>query len=97
MDPDLRKELDEIHALVRDNHKMLRSVRRSQFLSTLGSIVIWVLVLALPLFLYQQYLAPIIQKVSAVSGLSATTTTNLFGLPTSSEAQKLINFLKGGK
>lgn len=95
MDPDLRKELDEIHALVRDNHKMLRSVRRSQTLSTLGSIVIWVLVLALPVFLYQQYFAPIINKISNISGVSTSTTSSLFGLPTSSEAQKLLNFFKG--
>ena len=95
MDPDLRRELEEIHALVRDNHRMLRSVRRSQFIGTLGSIIVWVLVLALPLYLYQRYFAPIIEKVSAVSGLSTTTTTGLFGLPTSAEAQKLINSLKG--
>lgn len=91
MDPDLRRELDEIHALVRDNHRMLRSVRRSQILSTVSTVIIWVIVLALPIYLYQQYLAPTIEKISNISGVSTTTTTSLFGLPSSEEVQKLIN------
>ncbi|MGD0328541.1 MAG: hypothetical protein ABSB00_02400 [Minisyncoccia bacterium] len=94
MDPEIRRELDEIHALVRDNHRMLRAVRRRQWLGSLSTIIVWILVLALPLYLYQQYLEPIIAKVSVASGMSTTTTSGFLGLPTSTEIQNLINSLK---
>jgi len=97
MDPELKREIEEIHALAKDNHRMLRVIRRSQWLGLVRSIIIWVVVLALPLYLYQQYLAPIVAKFSAVSGMSTTTTSGFLGLPTSAELQKLINSAKSGQ
>jgi hypothetical protein len=89
--------LEEIHALVKDNHRMLRSVRRSQLLSSVGTIVIWIIVLALPIYLYQQYLAPTVAKISSVTGVSTSTTSSLFGIPTSNEVGKLLNSNKTGQ
>lgn len=94
MDPEIQKQLQEIHALAKDNHDMLRAIRRDQWLGFIGRIIVWVIVLALPLYIYQQYLQPIISKISSASGI---TTTGAFGFPTSAEVQKLINSLKGGK
>ncbi len=93
MDPDLRKELDEIHALTRDNHRMLRAIRRDQWLGFIGRVVVWIIVFALPLYLYQQYLQPLVAKFSATTGM---TTSGPFGFPTSAEVQKLINSFKAG-
>ena len=94
MDPELQKTLDEIHALAKDNHRMLRAIRRDQVLSFFGKIVIWVIVLALPLFLYQQYLEPIVSKFSVSPG---TLDPGLFGLPSSADFQKMINSYQAGQ
>lgn len=99
MDPDIRRELDEIHSLAKDNHKMLRKIRRSQWTSTISTIIIWVAVLALPLYLYQAYFAPVISKISTLSGMSTTTTSTLLGIPSeaSGELQNLVHFFTGNK
>ncbi|MCX6788238.1 MAG: hypothetical protein NT108_03720 [Candidatus Kaiserbacteria bacterium] len=90
MDPELKRHLEEIHALAKDNHRMLRAIRRDQWFSFFSRIIIWVVVLVLPLYLYQQYLGPIIAKFSAVSGVPISG-TNVFGLPTTADIQKLLN------
>jgi len=97
MDPELKRQLEEIHALAKDNNRMLRAIRRSQWLGLVRSIIIWVVVLALPIYLYQQYLAPMIENLSAASGMSTSATSGFLGLPTSADIQKLINSYKAGQ
>ncbi len=94
MNPELERTLDEIHALAKDNHRMLRAIRRSQWLSFFSTVIIWVVLLALPLYLYQQYVQPIIERISIASGMSTSTTSGFLGLPTSIELGKLINSAK---
>jgi hypothetical protein len=91
MDPEIKEQLEEIHALAKDNHRMLRAIRRSQWFSFFTSIVFWLALILVPLYLYQQYVQPIINQVSAESGISTTTTSGLFGLPTFTEMGKLVN------
>ena len=97
MDQEFQNLIEETHALAKDNHRILRSIRRSQRISFFSTVLVWVIVLALPLYLYQAYLAPTISKISELSGVSTTTTTSLFGLPTSTEVGKVINSIKGGQ
>ena len=94
MDPELKRLLEETHALARENHRILRAIRRDQWFGFVGKIIIWIIVLLLPLYLYQQYLQPIVSKFSATPG--TTTSSGLFGLPTTAELQKLINSFKAG-
>ncbi len=94
MDSEIKEQLEEIHALVKDNHRMLRAIRRSQWMSFLTSTVFWIAVILVPLYLYQQYLEPIVAAVSAQSGLSTTTTSGLFGLPTLNGIEKIFNQYK---
>ncbi|MFA6408330.1 MAG: hypothetical protein WCW36_02590 [Candidatus Paceibacterota bacterium] len=94
MDPELRRELDEIHALVKDNHQMLRAIRRGQWVSAFMKVVFWIFIIAAPLYIYQQYLQPTVAKFSAASGVP---TSGFFGLPTFAEMQKLINSLQTGQ
>ncbi len=91
MDPELKRVLDETHALAKENHRMLRAIRRDQWLGLVGRIIVWIIVLALPLYLYQQYLEPFVTKL-----VPGAATTSIFGLPTSAEVQKLINSYKAG-
>ena len=94
LNPEIKKELQEIHALAKDNHDMLRAIRRDQWFGFFGRIIIWVIVFALPLYLYQQYLQPFVEKFSSASGI---TTSGTFGFPTTAELQKLINSFKVGQ
>jgi len=93
MDPEIKQQLEEIHALAKDNHRMLRAIRRSQWFGLFGKIIIWAIVLLLPLYLYQLYLQPLVNKVST----GASTTSGFLGLPTSADLQKLINSYTAGK
>ena len=93
MDPELKRLLEETHALAKENHRMLRAIRRDQWLGFVGKLIVWIVVLLLPLYLYQHYLQPIVSKFSAVPG---ATTTGPFGLPTTAELQKLLNSFKAG-
>ena len=94
MDLELKRLLEETRALARENHRMLRAIRRDQWFGFVGKIIVWIIVLLLPLYLYQQYLQPIVSKFSATPG--ATAPSGLFGLPTTAELQKLINSFKAG-
>ncbi len=94
MDPEIKRLLEETRALAKDNHDMLRSIRRHQRYSAIWTVIVWVIVLALPLYLYQQYMQPIVARFSSTS---TTTTSGMFGLQTIAELQKLINSFKSGQ
>jgi hypothetical protein len=94
MDPELKRMLEENLALTKDNHRMLRAIRRDQWFGFVGRIIIWAIVLLLPLYLYQHYLEPIVAKFSATPG---EFTSGIFGLPTSAELGKLLNSFKAGQ
>ncbi len=94
MDPELKRELEEIRALAKDSHRMLRAIRRDQWLGFIGKIAFWIIVFAVPLYFYQQYLQPLVEKFSVTS---STTPSGLFGLPTSAEVQKLLDSYKAGR
>ncbi len=92
MDSELKRVLDETHALAKDNHRMLRAIRRDQLVGFVSKVVLWILILVLPLYIYQKYLGPIMAKFSTLYGVS--TTTPGASLPTSVELQKLIDSYK---
>ncbi len=92
LDPEIKQELDALHALAKDNHRMLRAMRRDQWIGFVGKVVMWVLVLALPIYLYQHYLEPI---YSALSAGHASSTPGFFGLPSSAELQNLLHSVQG--
>ena len=95
MDPELKQILEETRALAKDNNRMLRAIRREQWIGWVGKIIIWIIVLALPLYLYQRYLQPIVNQFFITSGIPAT--SGPFGFPTSADIEKLINSYKTGQ
>lgn len=94
MDPEVKRELDEVKALVRDNHRILRAIRRDQWIGFVSKIVFWLIALAIPFYLYQQYLQPIVAKFTTTTGMAPS---GFLGLPTSAELQKLLNSYKMGQ
>lgn len=90
MDPDLKdlkRELAAVHALARDNHRMLRTVRRHQLLEMFWKLIIWVIIIVASFYSYQTYLQPIVEKYL---GTTATISHFLNSInPT--QLQNLIN------
>ena len=94
MDPEIRKALDEIHALTRDNHRLLRAVRRHQILETFGKLFIWAVVIVAGVYAYIGYVYPLIERYQANPQQAAS---NIFGLPTLSDLQNLVHSYQPGK
>lgn len=67
MDPEVKRELEEIHALVRDTHTLLRTVRRHQILEFYGKWIIYLVLIFGGGYLIWQYVEPII-SAAALSG-----------------------------
>ena len=88
---EIRKLLQENIELAKENRKVLHAIRRNQIFSTVWTVLIWVVALAIPVYLYHQYLEPV---VSRFYPSASTTTPSFFVFPTSSEMQKLINSYK---
>lgn len=55
------QRLEEMYRLVRENNKMLHAQRRGAFIGGILRVVIWIAFIALPLWLYVTYLAPVMQ------------------------------------
>jgi hypothetical protein len=53
----MKRLLEETKALAKDNHAMLRAIRRDQWLGFIGRIIIWLIVLA-PSTLYLPAISP---------------------------------------
>ena len=94
MDPELKRQLEEVHALAKDNHRLLRAMRRHQLIGAFGKIAFWIVILGSSAYWYQTYLQPIVSKFSGAQG---EFTSNLFGIPTTADLQKLINSYKAGQ
>ena len=93
MEPELKKQLEEIHALTRDNNRMLRAIRRDAWFSLAGKIIFWAIFLLGPVYLYYAYVAPVVERFTpaATSASSGTaTSTSFFDNLTIGEIQKLI-------
>lgn len=90
MDPEVKRQLEEIHALAKDNHHLLRAVRRHQLLIDFGKIFLLLIVAGVVVYGYYVYLKPLAGRYSAGS---ATTSTAFFNL-SSADIQKLIDSYK---
>ena len=61
MDPDHQ----ELYRLVRENNKMLHSMRRHAFWGGIFKLMLYIAALAIPVLLYFNYLYPIVQQMNA--------------------------------
>jgi hypothetical protein len=94
MDPELKHLMQETLALAKENHRLLKSVRRHQIIETYGKWVLWLILILASAYSFQVYLRPLINTYSKAVGTSAS---GPFGLPTSADIQKLIDSFKAGK
>ena len=56
-------KLEDILRLTQENNRMLRSMRRSAFLGGIVKFITWAALIIIPLWLYLQYVAPVMQSM----------------------------------
>jgi len=82
--PPREEELKEIHRLVRENNIMLHRMRRNAFWGGLIKFILYTALLLIPIYLYLQYLAPIMNDALAalqqVQGVGAQASMQFSGL-----------------
>lgn len=56
MDPELKSLLTETLSLAKDNHRMLRTMRRDAMVGFVVKIVFWAAIILVPFYFLQPYL-----------------------------------------
>lgn len=57
-----RTQVEQILKLTKENNRMLHAMRRNAMLGTLFKLAFWIALIVLPFWLYQQYLAPVVDS-----------------------------------
>ena len=60
MDPEIKRLLEEIRELERENHHLLRSMRRWQWYGVAWKVLLWAGLIIVPIYLYQTFFAPVL-------------------------------------
>lgn len=60
--------LRETYRLAQDNNRMLHAMRRTAFFGGFIKIVVWIAVIATPIWFYMTYLAPVAASVAQTVG-----------------------------
>jgi hypothetical protein len=94
MTPEEKRLLEETHALARDNHHLLRSVRRHQIITDFGKFALWLIFIAIAGYYYLFSLKPAFDTFQETGSIELP--ASLFGIP-SAELQKLIDSYKAGQ
>jgi len=76
--------LEEIFRLTRENNRMLHAMRRNAFLGGILKLAIYAAMVVIPLWLYLQYLAPVVNDMQKmlvqVQGTGAQAQAQVQGL-----------------
>ena len=98
-----RTQLEQVLKLTKENNRMLRSMRRNAFLGGLFKLIFWAALIILPFWLYQQYLAPVVnstlETMQQVQGTSAQAQAQFNSLSESLEKLKssVPSYFQGGE
>lgn len=67
MEPELRDLVKQNLELTKENHKLLKKMRRSAFVGTLFKIFWIAIFIGLPVYLYVTFLAPVVEQVTGAA------------------------------
>jgi len=85
-------KLEDILRLTKENNRMLHAMRRSAFFGSILRFVMWAAFLIIPLWLYMQYLAPVMQDMintmNKIQGTSASAQAQFGGMTESLQKLK---------
>lgn len=91
MEMENNPKLDEVYRLVKENNRMLHKMRRNAFWGGILKLVLWVIFLIVPIWLYYTYVFPVMESAmntfEQVQGAGASAQAQLGGL------QELLNKL----
>lgn len=77
-------KLEEILRLTKENNRMLHKMRRNAFLGSVVKFIMWAAFIIIPLWLYMQYLAPVLQDMidtmNKIQGTSASAQAQFGGM-----------------
>ncbi len=59
MDPDIKRLLEEIRTLEKENHHILKALRRYQWYGFIWKILLWTSLIVIPIYFYQSFIAPV--------------------------------------
>lgn len=66
---------EEILRLVRENNRMLKSMRRSSLMGAVFKTIMWIVFILVPIWFYVEYVAPVVdsmmQTYSQIKGTNA--------------------------
>lgn len=62
MPPGKEDLMQRIYELERDNNRMLHAMRRNSFIGGMLRMVLWLAAIGLPIWLYVQYLGPVLNQ-----------------------------------
>lgn len=81
---------DNLH-LAKENNRILRDMRRTGRIAFWAKVILWTVVLILPIFL----IGPFLRYISPLTGgVIPTSTTTLFGIPSSEQVEKAVQQYK---
>lgn len=78
MDPELKRLLEENLRVAEENNDILRAMRRQAQWGFWGKVVLYALVIIVPLFFIQSYLAPFQDLLSNPSGAPTNSSSGGF-------------------
>jgi hypothetical protein len=82
--PPTNEKIEEIYKLTRENNRMLHAMRRNAFVGGIIKLVLYGAMLLIPLWLYMQYLAPVLTQMQGtlqqVQGTGAQAQAQVQGL-----------------
>jgi hypothetical protein len=77
-------KLNEVLRLTKENNRMLHKMRRNAFMGGIFKFVLWAAFIIIPLWLYMQYLAPVMQSMmetmEQIQGTGASAQAQMGGL-----------------
>lgn len=60
MDPEIKRLLEEIREIEKENHHLLKSLKRYQWYGFIWKILLWTSLIVIPVYFYQTYFAQIL-------------------------------------
>ena len=86
----IQELLEENLEVTRENHKILRRIERNALISFFAKAFLWLLLLGVPIFFFGPYLKPLFALMSQ-GATGSTTPTGVFGLPSASQLEEIVN------
>ncbi|MDE1965813.1 MAG: hypothetical protein KGI41_01035 [Patescibacteria group bacterium] len=72
---DIEALIRQTHDLAKENNRMLHAIRRDAWISFIGRVIFWILIIIVPTYLAYLYIQPYLSSFTGGSTQSASGTT----------------------